>query len=103
MSPLLNVLTGQGPLVVASVMAVLCLRSILLDLIKQRSRNRRLDAILKDSKPQQRPALIRAHSVLEARFEGQSDDERSDGAPASLEIPAPSFPVSRRRRGRGGS
>jgi hypothetical protein len=79
-----QLLTQAHPIATVAVLA-LAAASVLKLLIKERARNARLNAALKDSSPSQRPEIILAAS----RFEGATAGETPDANTAKAGPAAP--------------
>ncbi|HET6192537.1 MAG TPA: hypothetical protein VFE59_36685 [Trebonia sp.] len=68
---------------------VTALTSVLRTWIEQVSRTRRLIRALEDSRPYQRPGIIRACSQLEGAPGGKPSDDTTNGRPPGRKRPAP--------------
>lgn len=77
--------------------AVNALTSVLRTWIEQVSRTRRLIRALEDSRPYQRPGIIRACSQLEGAVGGKPSDGTTNGMPHSRKRTAPPVLILRDR------
>jgi hypothetical protein len=77
--------------------AVNALTSVLRTWIEQMSRTRRLIRALEDSRPYQRPGIIRACSQLEGTVGGKSSDGTMNGRPHGRKRTAPPVLILRDR------
>jgi hypothetical protein len=88
-----QLLTEAHPIATVAVLA-LAAASVLKLLIKERARNTRLNAALKDSRPSQRPEIILAASRFEGATAGETPGaDTAEGGPAAHKTGQPAVQV----------
>ena len=100
-SHLLTEPAGQAAVVAAALgiaATMKALASVLRTWIEQASRTRRLTRALEDSRPNQRPEIIRACSQLEGKPGCEADGDTPDGILPAHGHPGPPMPIPKDKR-----